>query len=291
MNSEQLLDIHLADGSSTKITVFQNESVKQPPVIIIFPALGVFASYYKPLAQALADKGMVAITADLRGNGHSGLRPDKNTDFGFHEIIELDFSGIVNKISALYPDNKKYMLGHSLGGQLAGLFMSQYPGKIDGLILSASCSIYYKGWNGFQKWQIFMVARIFPLIASLVGYFPGRKVGFGGKEAKTVMYDWGHVGKTGKYEPANTSFNYEAALQKLDVPVLAISYSKDNFSPKRAVENLYKKYSSKAKITHRHLTANEAGTLTYDHYNWIKNPEEIVELVSTWLASGREGNL
>ena len=283
MVDEQLIDIELGDGSSTKITVFQNGHVEEAPVIIMFPALGVFSSYYKPFAESLANRGVVAITADLRGNGHSSIRPDKKSDFGFHEIIELDFTGIIGKVNALFPKNKKYILGHSLGGQLGSLYMSKNPGQINGLILSASCSIYYKGWDGFQKWQILLVTRLFPLIASLVGYFPGKKVGFGGTEAKTLMMDWSSTGKTGKYIPINSSFDYEAALKKLEVPVLAISYSKDTFSPKRAVENLYNKYSSAAKITHKHLTSNEEDTLTYDHYNWAKNPGQIVDFISQWL--------
>ena len=113
----KLLAIELEDGASTKITQFGEVPNKQGSVFICLSAMAVAGSYYKNLAEHLAASGHGAFTTDYRGIGHSSVRPPK-ADFGYKEIIEYDYRGIVETVINAFPEHSIYLLGHSLGGQL-----------------------------------------------------------------------------------------------------------------------------------------------------------------------------
>lgn len=279
---EQLVNVPIKDGSHTRFSVFSSTVSDDSPVIIVFPAMGTRASYYHPFAKALADKGLTVVTADLRGIGNSSVRPQRGIDFGFHEILELDYKSIIEKIASLYPSKKKYILGHSLGGILGSLYLSKYPKDADGLILVAACNIYYQGWSGPRKWWLLFGTQMMNFFASLLGYHAGNIVGFGGIGAKTVIEDWSYTARTGNYRVKNSSHDFEKSLQALSPRALAFSFSHDILCTKKAVENLIGKFNSSAKIPHHHLDKNSSGK-PYNHYNWVKNNEEVIGLIMDWM--------
>lgn len=276
--------IELSDGARNELSLFKAEQA-DAPLILLFPALGVRASFYKTFAPALRDQGFHVCTADWRGLGKSSVRASAQVDFGYKELVE-DMGDIIQKVKAEFSDSSQtFLLGHSLGGQIGSMYISRFPDEIDGLILCASCMVYYKGWEGQGIWKTKLAVRLFPLIAKMIGYFPGKQIGFGGKEARTVMQDWGYNGMTGKYAPQGDPFDYESALAKTTIPVLAMSMEGDTFAPKRAVSFLYEKFYSSSDITHHHITPSEAGVEKLNHYLWAKHPDFFVRTIRDWIQA------
>ncbi|MFC2176444.1 hypothetical protein ACFLR1_05710, partial [Bacteroidota bacterium] len=95
MNEPTAITISNQDATTTVIHQF-TASQEANSVFIIFPAMGVKASYYQPLAEELSAAGSVAITADLRGNGFSSIRPSKKVDFSYKDTLNQDFTSILN---------------------------------------------------------------------------------------------------------------------------------------------------------------------------------------------------
>lgn len=278
-----IIEIFNADKSTSKITLFYPE--KQDfikGVIVIFPAMGVRGSYYEKLAETFAQKGRVSITTDLRGIANSSIRASRETNFGYKEMIELDYESIITKVESLFPNQKIYILGHSLGGQLGSLFAAKNPNRIAGLILIACCSVFYKGWGSKQYFTLLMT-QFTRVVTKLLGYFPGRKLGFGGTEAKTVMRDWSEQSRTGKYILKNDNFDYEAALSILKIPILAISFQQDTYAPRKAIKYLLGKFKNNTQITYEYLLNDDPRNHNFNHFNWVKNPDNIVEIVEEWL--------
>ena len=147
----QQLTIYLKNKVTVDITVFTNGN-STSPIILILPAMGVKASYYEPFVNQLIDNGLTAISADLRGLGLSSVRPSSKMDFGYLDMVE-DLKIITDTIKKQFPTQKIYGLGHSLGGQIAALAQAKYPKLLDGLILVAANSVYYKGWSGKQRYS------------------------------------------------------------------------------------------------------------------------------------------
>lgn len=281
MESQQI-SVQLKGQASVKITVYSVNNTNSP-ILLILPAMGVKAAYYKPLIKQLNEKGLTAISADLRGLGLSSVRPSSKVDFGYLDMVE-DVKIITDIIKQQFPKQKIYALGHSLGGQIEALAQAKYPDLFDGLILVAANSVYYKGWTGKQRYLNLFGYYIFNLMSQVLGYFPGHKVGFGGKAAKTQMIDWSHVGKKGSYKLVGDKLDYEAALKVLKMPVLAIHIEGDWMSPKAAMEHLYRKFNKAAPITGFTLTKAFTG-VKLNHFNWVKNSAGIVKVIKDWVIA------
>ena len=277
------IPISIPDGSTNKITVFGEAN--SGPILLIFPAMGVKASYYTPFATALTESGMTAITADLRGLGHSSIRPSRSVDFGYKDMLELDYRAVFDQVEKLFPRRPRIVLGHSLGGQLGALFLSRFPEEAQGLILIAACSVYYKGWPGWQQYRTWFGTQLFGQIAGTLGYFPGHRIGFGGKGAKTTLLDWSRQARTGRYELTNSDFDYEEALGRLKTPLLGISIAGDNLAPRTAMEQLYHKFHPDQELTHFHISAKESQVSGLNHFNWAREPRYFASQIQEWVGA------
>lgn len=271
------LQIVSIDGFRNYVNVYQPFYIRNASVIIIMPALGVKAQYYEPLALALKEAGYIAVTVDLRGNGKSSIRPTKKRNFGYHEMLSFDWPVILEKVNKHFPNNKIYLLGHSLGGQLNVLYASQHQQLISGLILVASCSVHYKGWKFPVNFGILAGTQLARLLVKLLGYFPGKKVGFAGTEAKNVILDWSYNARTGRYDVLNSSINFENDIKKIDLPVFAVSFEADKLAPQKAVRKLTSKMEN-AFINHLHFENNDL-----DHFNWVKNNNVVITAINDWF--------
>ncbi len=120
-------------------------------------------------------------------------------------------------------------------------------------------------------------------MSQIVGFHQGKYLGFGGREARTVMRDWGLNAIDGRYLPKGSDFDYEAALGKLSSPTLAINIEDDDFAPKKATEHLLSKLSSQAPKTYQTYT-HEAAGVKLDHFNWVKHHKALVPMIADWIG-------
>lgn len=282
-NNKAEYDIWVDETVQSKITVFQIEN-NNAPVIICMPAMGVTASYYEPLALNLCSQGFHAITSDLRGVGHSSVRASRSVNFGYHEMVNFDWPAVVEKVKNIFPDSPIYLLGHSLGGQLNALYTSQNQEQVSGIIFVAAGSVYYKGWSFPKSIGILLGTQLAKIISKIWGYLPGKQLGFGGKEARTVIRDWAHCASTCYYEPENSSFNYETALSTVNLPILTITLEGDSLAPVGSAKNLCDKMSS-ATVYYQHMTDYEMVTKGLNHFKWVKHSLPIAEKIKYWVGS------
>lgn len=278
MKQEQI-DITALDGAASKITVFTADHAAEAPVLICMPAMGTAARFYEPLALPILREGWRFVTADLRGVGLSAVRVKRGVSFGYGDMVGSDWPAVVRKAQALFPGAPVYLLGHSLGGQLSALYLAANPAAAAGLILVAAPSVHWRGWDAPLSAGVLAGTQAARAVAELLGYFPGRKLGFGGTEARGVIRDWARQARTGRYEPRGTSIGYERLLAELEAPVLAFSFEDDFLSPPRAVGNLLAKMR-RARVTHVTLAGDGL-----DHFRWVRNPDALVGKIREWLPS------
>jgi predicted alpha/beta hydrolase len=278
MKQEQF-DITALDGAASKITVFTADHAAEAPVLICMPAMGTAARFYEPLALPILREGWRFVTADLRGVGLSAVRVKRGVSFGYGDMVGSDWPAVVRKAQALFPGAPVYLLGHSLGGQLSALYLAANPAAAAGLILVAAPSVHWRGWDAPLSAGVLAGTQAARAVAELLGYFPGRKLGFGGTEARGVIRDWARQARTGRYEPRGTSIGYERLLAELEAPVLAFSFEDDFLSPPRAVGNLLAKMP-RARVTHVTLAGDGL-----DHFRWVRNPDALVGMIREWLPS------
>ena len=276
----EILKVTASDGHSFDLTLVPAESATAP-LLLIGPAMGTPARVYPALAEAFAAEGLNVAILELRGLGSSSLRARKGVDYGYRDLVEKDWAAARAALRGRFPKAPLFMFGHSLGGQVSFLSAALDPKDVAGVIVVAGGSVHYRGWNGPKSLGILAFTQFAGALAGTLGYFPGKRVGFGGIEAMTIMRDWARLGRNGRFDLAGA--DYESLLANCAVPALGLSFEHDGFAPHRAQAKLLAKLG-RAKITHLQLSAKDAGH-KLDHYNWIKKSEPVVSRVTQWIKT------
>jgi predicted alpha/beta hydrolase len=276
----QTIPLQITNSITNAITVFTAEK-ENAPVVIILPALGTKAAYYRHYAKELSAQGINAITVDHRGHGNSSVRPNRKNNFGYKEQVEEEYLTVLKKVKALFPRSRVIVMGHSIGGQMGCLLVSRYRHLVNGFILNASCTVYYKGWGKVNGIGILLFAALCNAAAKLLGYYPGNFFRFGGVEARGIMEDWYTTAASGKLNARGSGFDYEKAIREAQLPILAINYFGDASAPYSALKCLCDKFQSATVSIHQVKHAQPGKK--YNHYSWIREPEIAIGLVCDWI--------
>jgi predicted alpha/beta hydrolase len=281
------IDIVAGDGARSAIHAFPHESATEAPVVVCVPAMGVGAKFYEPLAAALVAEGLNVVTTDLRGNGASSIRARRGSSFGYREIVTYDLPEIVRAVRGRFPRSRVYLLGHSLGGQVSALYLGARPGSVDGAVLVAAGSVYFKAYPFPHSVKILLGTQFANSVSALWGYFPGHRIGFAGREARGVMRDWSRQALTGRYSFRVDEELAEDLLSRARGDMLVISVEHDDLAPVGAVEHLCGKLPG-VNISQWHY-APGAGGPKVDHFRWIKRVGPIAERVRSWVEAQVQG--
>lgn len=272
------------DGHELELLV---EAPERPRAALLFAcAMGVEASYYEPFAKRMSEQGILIAMCDLRGHGTSSLRPRRGVDFGYREIVERDIPAAVAVVRERAAGVPLYLGGHSLGGQLVMLHVAATRPRIAGMALVACAIPYYRNWNGGLRLLIRSYAMlVFPIAGLVFGYVPGDRLGLGGKEALTVMRDWGHNAKTARYEPIGSMVDYEAALAELEVELVTVNIDGDEMAPPGAVDFMFEKvpHARGVRIEAK-LSERKPGA----HMRWARDSEDVVRALLEWFGDRPE---
>lgn len=251
-------------------------------LLIWLPAMGVSARQYLPLAEALAARGVAVVIHEWRGIGSSNRRASRQCDWGYRELLLDDLPATVAAVREQCPGVAFWLGGHSLGGQLAALYASLHPADFRGLLLVASGSPY---WRRFRhSWLIGLAYVAAPLLARLVGHLPGRRIGFGGNEARGVIADWSRSGRHGVYAAVGVDEDLEQRLAQLRLPIFALRLHDDWLGPRASLEWLLGKMplaSSHAQV----IASNDLAGVGADHFSWMKTPAVIARHIADQICA------
>ena len=281
-HQEDIIRITASDGTFSELAVFPSGK-PAAPVFLCVPALGVKARFCEPLARALAAAGFNAACAELRGTGTSSVRPSRRVDYGYEDVISLDWIAAAKAARERFPDHPLYFLGHSMGGQLAALLLAAHPEVAGGLALVAASSVYWKSYPFPHNVRTLLGTQLIRLVARAAGYYPGARMGFGGNAARTLMTDWARQALTGRYRPRGASMDYEKRLALMEKPVLAVTLEGDFLAACGAADHLCEKMK-RAPITRRHVALEGPMGGSGPHFEWVKRPLQIVKIISDWIT-------
>ncbi len=287
MKDVQTLTVTTADQHRFNATLYPTAE-PDAPVLLFMSALGTPAKVYRHLGKEMVKHGIQVCTPDWRGIDSSSIRAGRSRDFGYRHLLELDIPALIAVIQQRLPQAPIWLGGHSLGGQMALASAAGNPAAVSGVVLIASGSVHLPCYQGKLRWGVRILATLSSLTGPVLGYFPGARMGFGGREAAGLMRDWSHVARTGEYRPAGSQLDYERLLQTLDMPVLAITFVADKWAPAAATHALLRKVS-KRKPAHWHWSASETEGMAVDHYSWIKRPSLVAPAVSKFIRESGAG--
>ncbi|GAB2807508.1 alpha/beta hydrolase family protein [Dyella kyungheensis] len=284
--AHELFPVLAADGARAEL-LLQRPASEATQTVYWLPALGVAAKHYLPLAQALAERGIAVAIHEWRGIGSSDKRADRHQDWGYRQLLEDDIPAGIAALRARLPRGRLLLGGHSLGGQLAALYASVHPRDVAALLVVASGSPY---WRQFPQGRLLWLAYASaPWLARLVGHLPGRRIGFGGNEARQLIDDWARTGRTGRYAAAGMAVDFEALMGQLELPIIGVRMHDDWLAPQASLSWLLGKMP-RSPNTQQVMTAGQLGIERADHFGWMKAPEAVAMRIAQWLHAQTSGS-
>ncbi len=253
------------------------------PVLIFFSALGTPAKVYRHFGRELSQHGVQLCAPDWRGIDSSSVRAARASDFGYRHLVELDMLSAIEGIRQRFPKSPLWLGGHSLGGQLALLAAAANPALVSGVVLIASGTVHTPTYPAKMRMAIRSLVYLSRATGAALGYFPGSRFSFGGREAAGVMRDWSHVAMTGKYRPLGSQLDYERLMGELEIPVLALNFAADGWSPASTTRALLNKLPGKS-IVHWQWSAADTAGVALDHYSWLKQPALVAPAVASFIT-------
>lgn len=128
--------------------------------------------------QRLYEQGNTVVTVDQRGHGEAAPKPVRGVRCGYRDLVD-DVGSVLDLIVSVYPHAPRFLLGHSIGGQVSMLYAAADPGRVQGLVLLASGSVWFRCFGGTRGVR-YLIGIQLAVIAMILGYWPGHRLGFGG---------------------------------------------------------------------------------------------------------------
>ena len=252
-------------------------------IVYVLPALGVQASYYEPLAAQLREAlGAKVNLVELKGPGGDWHRVRANKHKGYAEMASELFDRVYARRNR-YPNTPVLLLGHSLGGHIALATASRLGTAVQGVVLVASGTPYWRAWPQEQQGRVRRGIRVINFLNWLLPWYPGNLLGFGGNQPRHLMRQWCAFARTGKLSSI-AEFEAEVAhFSKLTTPVLTVTLQGDDFAPLGATDHLLRAFP---KAPRQQVTLGDAQLQDIPpkkrHFAWARKPDAVVEQIRLW---------
>jgi predicted alpha/beta hydrolase len=267
------------DGTVVPVQVYHAEG-KARATFLMLPALGIAAKFYRRLAEGLAAADIDVILFEQRGHGESPYRAARGQRFGYTDFLETDIRTALDFARGLAGDRPLYMGGHSLGGHLSSITAGRDGEDIKGVIHLACGFPYTRLYSRKAASKISTLCLLIPVMTFLFGYFPGNRLGFGGREYARLMRDWRDWALHGTYDYGHVT-GVEDEIAAYRGRVLSIAFEKDFFASDLAVEYSHSRFRS-ADVTTMKLGEAEQGEYL-GHFDWARKPDGAVAAIADWI--------
>ena len=283
------VEIPTPDGLRLGGTLFRPQS-PGAHAVSIHAATGVRQEYYGKFAAFLAGRGFTVLTFDYRGIGRSrprtpdGARPASLRGYAasMRDWASVDAPAALDYLERAAPGARLIVLGHSFGGQAAGLLPR--PERLAAALLVGSQSGYWRNWPPFgRSWMWLVTHLVLPIGPRLLGYFPSSRLGFGEDLPAGVAIEWARwcrhpqylVGALGAHE----------AYARFSAPLRAYAISDDRFAPPHAVKAMLTLYPAAQKEL-RQVAPREVGAQSIGHFGFFRERfrDTLWREAAEWLA-------
>lgn len=235
--------------------------------LVLMTAIGVPLIKYSTLIEQLTAKGYTVVSADYPCCGENLPHIKRGIDYGYRDLVTGFVPKLIETARLATPNNKIILFGHSLGAHIATLYSATTDFPMIGV---ATGNIHYKNWKGLGQLNILAAIAAFELLIRVYGYLPGYKIGFGHREAKTLMIDWLHTAKTGRYDFIKQSLNTGLGHG------LFINIEGDDYAPYQSTKGL----SDLCAVSRLNKIKIDPSLKGNPHSVWLKSPDEVIDEVS-----------
>lgn len=159
-------------------------------VVVISGATGVPEGFYRRFATWLArEQGFACLTYTYRDMGDTSPDAMKKSQASIQDWTITDGQAARDAARAAWPDLPLWVIGHSLGGMM----LSKQPriSGIDRVITIGSGLVCHKEHPMPFRLMVYLLWFVVgPITVWLLGYLPGKSIGFGSTLPARVFWRW-----------------------------------------------------------------------------------------------------
>ena len=272
------LTIAARDGFPLSATVYQAHR-SNGNAVIISSATAVPRRFYRHFATVLATGGYSVITYDYRGIGDSRPESLKGFNARTSDWALFDMAGVVDWVREELMPTRLYKVGHSVGGQVAGLLDNS--AEIDGMVTLSAQSGYWRLQGAEQKLVAGLhVFLTLPLLSHVFGYMPWSRISSAEDLPKGAALQWSRWCRNPKYLLGDRSLPLER-YETFTAPVLAYSIADDKWGTPKSVDAMMSAYPN---VERRHIDPAHHDIESLGHFGYFRpQADRLWEDVLSWL--------
>ena len=267
------------DDQQIGITIFPaiRETDK---VMIIGPSARVTQEHYTALAIYMATKGITTITFDYRGTGLSAHIPETAAPFTLQQWASIDLDAVLLFAKHRFAGKEIIFLAHGISGELTGLApASQYINRLVLVNTPLSCK---KLWPLKGRLRLMFSRFFIPIRNFILAIIPGLQMVTYKGIPPGVLNEWGNWCSNN-----NGLFDVfpDANYRKLQIPLLAFSFTDDPYAPTRAVAALLGHFNNTV-TTWYHATPADLGLTQIGHLGFFAGthpPATLWDKLLLWI--------
>jgi len=242
------------------------------PAALVLPALGVPAGAYRRFAEALAALGTPTGVAEWRGGGASPVRAARGIDWGYLDLLQHEVLGGLSALRAHLHDRPVVVIGHSLGGHLGLMARAVATQGLSGVLTVASGTPTLRFFAPRLRALIRVVLATHRLSGPLLGYFPGHRIGFGGRQSRKLMDEWALLARLGRFEMQGRNLLEPQSDAARRIPVRSLCLPHDTYAPRAATAHLLQLAGLGDDCIERYEGPGPLG-----HFDWLREPQGVAE--------------
>ncbi|GGG15396.1 alpha/beta hydrolase [Rhodococcoides trifolii] len=281
--SPAVVQIVCADGVVIDATVFPAE--KPVAVVVINCATSTSARYYRRYAEFLCENDITAITWDCRDIGESRRGSLRGSRTRWRTWGEVDFDAVLGWVRDRYPSLPIMVVGHSWGGFMVGFAPNSVA--VTRILTVGAQHAYWPDYirsrrvSMLIKWHLVM-----PAVTALVGYFPGKRLGWLEDTPARVVYGWA-FSRSDFTAWFRDAADVRARFAAVAAPIRAYGTTDDEFGTPAAIVRGLAPYVG-ARRERIELVPSELGYESIGHFGLFHSRHRDDFWVQTleWLTSG-----
>jgi len=219
---------------------------KPRAILLIVHGLAEHSGRYINVVDYFVPRGYAVYSFDQQGHGQSeGMRGYVHK---FSHYIS-DLNTFLDMVRGNLPNEKLFLIGHSVGGTIAITYCTYYQNMLSGLILSGAT---IKPGSSFSPVKI-MLARLLSLITPKMGVDVIDSSAISQDQAVVDAYIYDPLVYLGKIrarlgaELLNVMRRLPEQMSEIHLPILMMSGTTDRLSNPEGTQLLYERISSRDK--------------------------------------------
>ncbi len=180
----------------------------------------------------------------------------------------MDMTGVIEWVSGRYGPRQLFLIGHSFGGQVAGLLSNS--DRTTAVVTLSAQSGYWGIHPSPEKYRVwFLVCLAFPILFHTIGYLPWSRFAPGEDLPRGVALERASWCRSPDCLLGDQTLESLRNSSNFSAPILAYSIADDVWGSKPSVDAMMARYTD-SPVERRHVSSEDIGGSRIGHLGFFR---------------------